>query len=530
MNTGSIIDFYDDPNGFVLQQKLGSAPLPEFIKTAQFLTDDQRDRLPDDVFALVMVDRGEGIKKFACTDPGNTALSVLYFMENKDKLPEPAQKVAAANLVRACEWYDLDIPGQLQKIAGIGTALNAGFGAMQVKGAVDQGVQRHNQMMGKVGDLSGTRIMPKQSDNPEDEEKIGHVKEARKKMKTDGEDRGLLTGFQKLRQQGKESKAVRALTHGTAGATAGAILGAVVKGKGGKGFLNKARAAVGGAGKGAVVGGAAGAPVGVVRAMLAKGKRQAWSELSAGEKKHAVPVKKKTAEALQPYVDVTGLEPMPKIAMVASERTLLGGHFPVDTYGEVEQARDWFESNGAALHPADRREYCIKLASRAAELNIELTSTIHKYAGSGYASPDDLEIAVETRRQYWTEDSPERDLLKGLMEKRASVSPDLFCQALCELDQATGLDMYWDSGVMDPYLSTYGIDKAAGTGWYFEHGGDRVDEELLQRLALKDGKELCKKFGKEMAEEFRKKPREIFSSLPLDHKRIIMRMANDPQP
>ena len=142
MHTGSIIDFYDDPNGLVLKTKIAAEQVPSFIKTAQFLGEGQREALPDDVFALVMVDRGEKLRKYACVDKGNAALSVIYFLENKDKLPEEAQKVAAANLLTACKWHDLQPPAPLMKTAGfLGTATNALF----MKDAVTQGAARHKK-------------------------------------------------------------------------------------------------------------------------------------------------------------------------------------------------------------------------------------------------------------------------------------------------------------------------------------------------------------------------------------------------
>jgi hypothetical protein len=119
MKPGAIVDFYDDPQGLVLKTKLAHEQIPDFIKTAQYLDADTRAKLPDDVFALIMVDQGQPFRKYACQDKGNTALSVMYFLENCDKLPEGAQKVAAANLLTACSWYDLAPPAQLYKLAGV---------------------------------------------------------------------------------------------------------------------------------------------------------------------------------------------------------------------------------------------------------------------------------------------------------------------------------------------------------------------------------------------------------------------------
>jgi hypothetical protein len=117
MQTGSVIDFYDDPSGTVLKTKLAYAQLPDYIRQADYQSEEKLAALPDDAFALVMVDQGQKIRKFACVDKGNTALSALYFLENKDKLPEEAQKVAAANLVEYCQAFQIEPPWQLQKVA-----------------------------------------------------------------------------------------------------------------------------------------------------------------------------------------------------------------------------------------------------------------------------------------------------------------------------------------------------------------------------------------------------------------------------
>lgn len=93
----------------------------ELDKLAHVFTQEELTRLPDDTFALIVEDSGITMKKFSMADAGNTALSVIHFMENGHKLPEEAQKVAAANLIRGCGWYGIPVSDELQKIA---------FGAM----------------------------------------------------------------------------------------------------------------------------------------------------------------------------------------------------------------------------------------------------------------------------------------------------------------------------------------------------------------------------------------------------------------
>lgn len=410
MHTGSIVDFYDDPHGHVLKERLPeSAQVPDFVKTAEYLTKEARASLPDDVFALVMVDRGEKLRKYACVDKGNTALSVIYFMENHDRLPEEAQKVAAANLLTACDWHGLKPPMGLQKVALLGAAMNA----MWMKDSIGQGLKRHKNMlrgMPKVGDMTGSNVMPLSSDNT-------HVQ--------------------------------------------------------------------------------------------------------------------KQAAVMRPHVDVTGMAPPPRMEKAASaQRYCLikegRGRYPIDSYGEVMEAQRWFGDHSRSLHPEDRREYCTKLAARADELGIAVSDQIRKYAGEGFAPDGEIKVAVSTRMQFWAEDAPERDMLNGLMDKYASVSPEIFCEALRQFDETTGLHHYWDDAIYDPWYSTYGIDKTAE--WKFDHAGDRLTESQLRQVTRASYPLIREKFGEDLAKGLRDNPQQIFDSLPLDAKRIIMRMANDPQP
>jgi hypothetical protein len=125
--SGLVLDVYDDPDGEVLREIFPTyESVPEIVKEAHQLTQEERSGLPDDLFALVLLDGDTVMRKMACVDAGNTALAVEYFMKTAHKLPDAAQKVAAANLLTACGWYDLEPPEELQKVALLGAAWKAG--------------------------------------------------------------------------------------------------------------------------------------------------------------------------------------------------------------------------------------------------------------------------------------------------------------------------------------------------------------------------------------------------------------------
>jgi hypothetical protein len=134
--SGLVLDVYDDRDGWVVKDIWPTlADVPELVKQAQRLTAEDREVLPDDLYALVLHDGPVTLRKYACADPGNTWLSVHYFLKTAHKLPEEAQKVAASNLHTACGWYALEPPEELKKIAlGLGTAVNAGLAATMLPG------------------------------------------------------------------------------------------------------------------------------------------------------------------------------------------------------------------------------------------------------------------------------------------------------------------------------------------------------------------------------------------------------------
>lgn len=132
--SGLVLDYYDDRGGDVLKSIFPTkGEVPGVIKEAHRLSHAEQTKMPDDTFAVVISDGDVTLRKYSMADRGNTALSVEYFLKTGHKLPLEAQKVAASNLVNACQCFGIDPPGDLQKVA-IG-ALGLLSGALVVPGA-----------------------------------------------------------------------------------------------------------------------------------------------------------------------------------------------------------------------------------------------------------------------------------------------------------------------------------------------------------------------------------------------------------
>lgn len=163
---GITLDMYDD-RGALLAEKLSGDELKlAGIGDTTLLTLGQLNQLPDRLFAMVGTNDGDVVRKYAMVDRGHLATSMLYFLENKDRVPEELHPKIAANLVNACAWYDLDPPEELVKTALLGAALTALDGA----NLINSEGQRHKQDMArfrtaqmsgaKVADLNGSSVMP----------------------------------------------------------------------------------------------------------------------------------------------------------------------------------------------------------------------------------------------------------------------------------------------------------------------------------------------------------------------------------
>lgn len=155
--SGLVLDFYDDPDGEVLRGVFPTyEDVPELIKEARRITPEEREQLPDDAFSLVLINGDTTLRKYACTDAGNTAISVEYFMKTAHRLPTEAQKTAAVNLVQACSWYGIEPPEELQKLAlGLGTAMTLMSAPSVIKGTSQQIKQNKARAQ-----AAGSRIDP----------------------------------------------------------------------------------------------------------------------------------------------------------------------------------------------------------------------------------------------------------------------------------------------------------------------------------------------------------------------------------
>ncbi len=475
--SGLILDLQDDSQGQVLRQIYSSSDdLPEEVKVAHPLTEQEKTTLPDDVFALVLVNGQESMRKYACVDPGNTLLNVEYFLRTRHKLPEEAQKVAAANLRTACSWYGL-VHSELEKVAlglgaakaligpamtGLSAATTVAGTSKQISGNLNQARQSGGMIQNflKQGEATFTPLMPPPSS-----------------------------------EQGKPAK-TKAVIRKVGTVLQNNETGQSIKGQ-------------------ELVSQTPPTPPKQKRGRLITTPSSPAGFMETAEK------------VLHPHVDVTGSEAKVVVQEKKSSAFALRDRYPLDNLKQVKRAAAYFDEQGVRMSPADRHEYCVNMTKRAGALGIPVSEEAQKYGSETYAPEEEIKVAMDVRRNLASGNEKLIGMLNGLMSKQAHIPPEVFCETLGMIDTTFGLNHHYDRYVPDPYWTTYGLEKQAE--FVETIGNETITGEQLQAFAKEkqDARGTLEKvFAMDLVDEFCKDPIGIFKSLPREQKLLIMRMAS----
>lgn len=508
--SGLVLDVFDDFNGETLRALYPTLEdVPTGVKQAHSLQPFERERLPDDVFALVMVRDGEKLRKYACIDGGNTTLAVGYFLEHGHKLPPAAQKTAAANLITACGWYDLEVPEALQKVAfGLGTAMTAMTALPVMKGtgaAIKQNLAAtkslEHQGAGVVTPQMRNEVLGKTASAP-----ANALREAFEELKV-----AELSGTSVMPSQPAGNPTVtptKAVIPKTA-------MGRLVPGRKDKD-----------------------ADFGPI-------ETNAYDGYTKGK----TPAQLRQAGHMRPTVDVSGPAlPKPLVDKLASSYALPSQQkYPLDSYAQVKAASAYFDMYRGHMAPDMRREFAENLVPRADALTIPVSYEARKYGSAGFAPEHEIKAAFDARRIELVENTEALALL-GEVEKVARIrmwkspdgekvahaaTPDAVVGLLAEFDKVAGLNHRYDRGVPDPFFSIYGFEKTAAEdpmAWSDTIGNDYVTLADLKRLAQVGPPDLTQVFGADFVKEFRKDPQALYESMPTAQKKVLMRMASAVQP
>jgi len=469
--SGLKLDAYDDSDGEVLR---GMFPdyeqLPEMLKSAGSLSRELRDALPDDVFALVLHDGDNVLRKYACVDQGNTALNIEYFLKVAHKLPVEAQKVAAENLMTACHWYDIEPPEDLKKLS---TGTVALVGRQRVWKEMDGTTSHHNDQSWEV---------------EKDAEVIGT---------TDQPVRG--TGIS------KDFKKSRLSTIKMSAADAELARAFGVKQAEETSLVDDS--------------------------MPEKDNPPAAPQVKkvltphVDVKSHEPPklIEKKEAS----YYALPSIQRYP-IDTFSQVKT--ADLYFQDQWKRMEPAwrREYCHNlvKRAAVIGQPLSESVKTLGQEGISKESHVRSAIdaRKLLVSPHAEQGDHEetktASINVIRLY-----------DELADSREKLDPDVFAATLEHLDKLAGLDHLWDGDILDPYKTTFykqAADEAdADPKDSVVIGNEYMKVQDLIQFANSKPDMIKTRFGDDFTSEFQGDPKAIFDSLPQPQKLVIMRLVNN---
>ena len=455
-----VLDVYDDNGRLLIQYK---DILPQAFGQSPFLKKEAADALPDDLFALILVDGARRMRKFACADPTSTELSTIYFLHNYRNLTPEAVKVAARNLFEARELYGLFPCPELLKLAETGgEPKGLGWVADPITGPQESGEAT------KGGQKPEQKLMPSEKVRPTGPD-----------LMTPDESKDRANALEQLLLDYAEGR------HLTGGKE-----------------LSDRREPMDEAKKADLVGTEV-MPVG----QKPKAPKTVKKLASAGNVVH---VSGRTVGELWPFVKIASRH---------------AGEYPIDTLPQIKALEEKFANDLASIPPYARHPIAKALAEREAELGLKPGEKVALYAGEYYQDAEQLVAALSMREKLARYLGKTVDY-SPMIEARKYLPAEQYAQKLAELDRANGFDRFWGTQwINDPWAETLAAEKRANI--VYSKGDVFVADKHIEWLAKHNRDLLYKVLDKDVVEEFTKNPVQVFNSLPDPLKKTIGRLAMD---
>lgn len=463
--SGLVLDMYDDVNGALLKSMYPThEQLPEIVKSAAAIDKGDLDRLPDDVFALVLTQGDTRLRKYACIDAGHTALNIGYLMATHHKLPVEAVKVAASNLITACGWYDIEPPDELKKLSSGDIPVIGRQRVWKDSEGVTYGTDGQHWDLQKTAEASGTADMPAQLS------------------------KGTLASKSKPLSVPKTAAEMTHLVDSPAKGDEDTILEQAfgIKGEAPASFPQ-------------------------VKTVLTPHVDVTDKEpprLIEEKKAHffALPSQGMypldgfdQVKAASAYFDQYRRQMEPGVrheyaVNLVKRASALGV--------EVSKEASWYGQESFA--PYGHTELCIQGRLNLVSPHMDGFNEEGKTASAHVAG-----------------------LYSDLLGNWGRVDPEVFARTLHEIDKLAGVDEFYDTDVTDPYYTTFGkTAEKDETKDSLVIGNEYMRLEDLKTFAQYKSQMMKKRFGEDFVSEFQKDPVAIFESMPMDQKVVIMHMVN----
>lgn len=187
----------------------------------------------------------------------------------------------------------------------------------------------------------------------------------------------------------------------------------------------------------------------------------------------------------------------------------------------VKKAAAYFDKYAMDLAPEHRHRFAVAVQDRAEELGVDVSDNelLSKWASVGWNRH--VNAHLEQRKSLLPRNEGARAVLDKLAASLSETTPEDLASALQTFDKATGLDRYYDRGLVDPYAST--MQKKA-EGWSAEVDGDMITEADLRKEGVQ--KKVASYLGDTFARQFAEHPSEVFDSLPTPEKVLIKQVIS----
>lgn len=196
----------------------------------------------------------------------------------------------------------------------------------------------------------------------------------------------------------------------------------------------------------------------------------------------------------------------------------------MSTPSRVKLAEKYFNEYHGKMPLEVRTKYAQAIQKRAHELGMEkCAGKVGVYASDSYSAHLDAHL---TKRASLLEGKPVmRQFLKKLGGIKDTLSPKEFAQTLYAFDKRAGLNKYYDGYLTNAYETTLGLENPS-PNYLYKTAKASLTEDELKNLVHAKADVLSSYLGKQVVDEMKKYPQVIFESLPMDHKEIVVRVAN----
>lgn len=197
------------------------------------------------------------------------------------------------------------------------------------------------------------------------------------------------------------------------------------------------------------------------------------------------------------------------------------------THDDIAKAANYYIDSRLSWSPEQRVGFCRPLLDQAVKLGMagSLHEEIRRYGKRDPGTPEQISAILDTREPYF-KTAAEYSQYLGEVLAVSDANGDELATKLASIERRNHLASKWSSTLPDPWMVIFGLCKTAE--YTFEDKGNVVTDQDLCHLPSRRT-ELLETFDPELVDALLQDPVAIFDSLPLDHKRVIMRIAKQKE-